>query len=107
MSPTESYDPDRHGRDTPQETFGPVVKVETAAGGGIWIAAPSPCTAPVPVRRSSAPSERSHLVFMEPSPSDPGESPPGDHRAWYPGDILVAWQRPINELIDIYIRYIH
>jgi enoyl-CoA hydratase/carnithine racemase len=37
MSPTESYDPDRHGRDTPQETFGPVVKVEKEAGGGIYV----------------------------------------------------------------------
>lgn len=37
MTPTESYDPDRHGRDTPQETFGPVVKVEKEAGGGIYV----------------------------------------------------------------------
>ena len=37
MSPTESYDPNRHGRDTPQETFGPVVKVEKEAGGGIYV----------------------------------------------------------------------
>ena len=37
MSPNEPYDPDRHGRNTPQETFGSVVKVEKEAGGGIYL----------------------------------------------------------------------
>ena len=37
MSPIEPYDPQRHGRDTAQETFGPVVKVEKEGGGGIHV----------------------------------------------------------------------
>ena len=37
MSPIEHYDSQRHGRDTAQETFGPVVKVEKEGGGGIHV----------------------------------------------------------------------
>ena len=33
----ETYDPEKHDRNTPQETFGPVVKVEKEAGGGIHV----------------------------------------------------------------------
>ena len=37
MSSQVEYDPSKHGRDTPQQTFGPVVKVETHEDGKIWV----------------------------------------------------------------------
>ncbi|MYD73304.1 MAG: enoyl-CoA hydratase/isomerase family protein [Chloroflexi bacterium] len=33
----ETYDPAKHNRATPQETFGPVVKVDKLEGGGIYL----------------------------------------------------------------------
>ena len=33
----ETYDPEKHGRDTPQETFGPVVKVDKLEDGQIYV----------------------------------------------------------------------
>ena len=33
----ETYDPAKHNRSTPQETFGPVVKVEKLEDGGIYL----------------------------------------------------------------------
>lgn len=33
----ETYDPEKHGRDTPQETFGPVVKVDKHEDGQIYV----------------------------------------------------------------------
>lgn len=37
MPEYEAYDPQKHGRDTPQETFGPVVKVDKHEGGRIHV----------------------------------------------------------------------
>ncbi len=34
---TQVYDPSKHGRDTPQSTFGPVVKTEKLEGGKIYL----------------------------------------------------------------------
>ena len=37
MPDYEAYDPQQHGRDTPQETFGPVMKVDKHADGKIYV----------------------------------------------------------------------
>ena len=37
MTAREAYDPARHGRDTPQDTFGPEVLVDRAAEGRIHV----------------------------------------------------------------------
>ncbi|MEX2228446.1 MAG: enoyl-CoA hydratase/isomerase family protein [Dehalococcoidia bacterium] len=37
MPEFEQYDPQKHGRDTPQSVFGPVVKVDKAEGGKIHV----------------------------------------------------------------------
>ena len=37
MAEYEVYDPEKHGRDTPQETFGPLVKVDKLEGGKIYV----------------------------------------------------------------------
>ncbi len=37
MPEYEAYDPEKHGRDTPQEVFGPVVKVERHEDGKIFV----------------------------------------------------------------------
>ncbi len=37
MTSFETYDPDKHNRDTPQETFGPVVKIDRHEDGQIFV----------------------------------------------------------------------
>lgn len=37
MTAYEAYDPEKHNRDTPQQTFGPVVKVDRHADGQIFV----------------------------------------------------------------------
>ena len=37
MPEYEQYDREKHGRDTPQETFGPVVMVDKLEGGKIHL----------------------------------------------------------------------
>ena len=37
MAQFEQYDPARHNRDTPQETFGPVIKIDKHEDGRIYV----------------------------------------------------------------------